>query len=103
MNEFFTWDMLTSFSGITIATTVITGFIKSALKKIPTQITSYFVAVFILLIGGIVMGNVHHWHDFVLVAMNGIIISLTSNGCYAAVTRKQEKHYGKEQTLWVNQ
>ena len=46
-NEFFTWAVLLTYAGATLATSLITQLIKGLgfIDKIPTRITSYAIAL----------------------------------------------------------
>ena len=48
MNDFFTWEMLMSYSGCMLGTTLITQFVKnfSVLKNIDNQIISFIIALY---------------------------------------------------------
>ena len=52
MQEFFTWNSLLTSSGATVATSVVTQLIKEAplLKKIPTRLLSFGIALCILML-----------------------------------------------------
>ena len=51
MNEFFTWTTLATYAGATLATSLITQLIKGLgfIDKIPTRITSYAIALVVLI------------------------------------------------------
>ena len=84
MNEFFTWEMLITFGGASIATGVFTQFLKPYLKKIPTQLISFFVALIVMVISTIALTGISNiaWADIAIIPLNSIIISLSSNGGY---------------------
>lgn len=67
MDEFFSWQMLATFAGATAATGILTQFLKNLIPKLPTQWLSYLLA----------------------------LVSMASNGAFAAVKRAAE---GKSKT-----
>lgn len=85
MNDFLTWDVLTTYSGVILAVTIITQFIKDLkfLKNIPTRITAYFVAV-IVMIAAIFFTNTFTWQSFALTFINAIFVALAANGAFDA-------------------
>ena len=50
MNDFFTWAILATYAGATLATTLVTQLLKGIgfIDRIPTRIFSYIVALIIL-------------------------------------------------------
>ncbi len=85
MNDFFTWTMLATSAGCTLATGVVTQFFKDIIK-IPTQVLSYLVAVIILLAATCFVGP-YDIATFAIIPLNGIIVSLASNGGYEVVNK----------------
>lgn len=61
MQEFFTWNSLLTSSGATVATSVVTQLIKEAplLKKIPTRLLSFGIALCILMLALILTSHCH--------------------------------------------
>ena len=51
MEEFFTWSALGTYAGATLAVTLITQLVKGVgwIEKLPTRITSYLVALVVLI------------------------------------------------------
>jgi hypothetical protein len=88
MNEFYTWQMLSTFAGCTLATGVITEFVKNApfLKKIATQWVSYAIALILLFAATFFTGKLTG-ASAAIVPFNAILISLGANGAYSAVKR----------------
>ena len=87
MNEFLTWHILATFGGASIATAIITQFIKEPLQKIPTQLVSYAIALIILVLAIAAAGLAHSWADWALAPLNAVLVSLASNGAYEAGAR----------------
>lgn len=88
MSEFFTWEMLGTYAGCTAAVSIITQFIKGVpgIVKIPTQIVSYVIALVVMLCAtGFTSGLTPD--GIMLTVFNAAVVSLASNGTYAAVTR----------------
>lgn len=91
MNEFFTWEMLGTYAGCTAAVSIITQFIKGVpgIVKIPTQVVSYVIALVVMLCAtGFTSGLTPD--GIMLTVFNAAVVSLASNGTYAAVTRVTE-------------
>ena len=87
MEEFFTWGMLATYSGATLATTLITQLLKgmSFVSKLPTRVFSYLVA-FVLLLLGTAFTTGLTVESGTLCLVNAVVVSLASNGAFDAVT-----------------
>ena len=85
MTEFFTWELLGTYAGAVLGVTLITQFTKDWIK-IPTQLFSYIVSV-IVLVSSSIVGSGVNFANIVLCLVNGVVVSLASNGAYSAVTR----------------
>lgn len=86
MNEFFSWSVLVTFSGCSIATGIITQFLKNTFQKLPTQWLSYLIALVILyaatyFTGGLTLPSA------AIIPLNAVLIALAANGAYSAVLR----------------
>ena len=81
MDNFLTWDVLLTFSGLVGAVYMVVEFTKEIkfIKKIPTKYWSWIVALFLLIITNIVI-NKFEFKDIVLYLLNAIVISLSANG-----------------------
>ena len=92
MNEFFTWTTLATYAGATLATSLITQLIKGLgfIDKIPTRITSYVIALVVLLAATFFTGGLT-LESGVLCVVNAVVVSLASNGAFDAVTAKKSK------------
>jgi len=86
MNDFFTWEVLATFAGASVATAAITQFIKKSIAGIPTQIVSYIVAFVVMLIAAAATGT-DGWRDLAIVPLNAVIVSLAANGEFGIVER----------------
>lgn len=88
MDGFTTWASLASYGGAVALVALITQVTKNmqGIKKIPTFIWSYIIALFILypatyFTGGLTADNA------VLILFNAAFVSLGANGGFEAVTR----------------
>ena len=90
-NEFFTWAVLLTYAGATLATSLITQLIKGLgfIDKIPTRITSYAIALVVLLAATFFTGGLT-LESGVLCVVNAVVVSLASNGAYDAVARNKK-------------
>ena len=90
MNEFFTWTTLATYAGATLATSLITQLIKGLgfIDKIPTRITSYAIALVVLLAATFFTGGLT-LEAGALCVINAVVVSLAANGAYDAVARKK--------------
>lgn len=69
-NEFFTWAVLLTYAGATLATSLVTQLIKGVgfIDKIPTRLTSYVIALVVLIAatfftGGLTLVSIHAPHE----------------------------------------
>lgn len=92
MNEFFTWAVLLTYAGATLATSLITQLIKGLgfIDKIPTRITSYAIALVVLIAATFFTGGLT-LEAGALCVINAVVVSLASNGAFDAVTAKKSK------------
>ena len=92
MNEFFTWTTIATYAGATLATSLITQLIKGLgfIDKIPTRITSYAIALVVLLAATFFTGGLT-LEAGALCVINAVVVSLASNGAFDAVTAKKSK------------
>lgn len=90
MNEFFTWTMLATYAGATLATTLITQLIKGIgfIDRIPTRLTAYAVALVVLVVATIFAGEVTA-SSIGLCVVNAVVVALAANGGYDAVSGKK--------------
>lgn len=88
MENFFSWNTLATLAGCAAATAVITQFVKELpfLKNIATQWVSYVIAV-LLLLGATFFTGTLTWASGALIPFNAIIIALSANGAFSAITR----------------
>jgi CHASE2 domain-containing sensor protein len=89
MNEFFTWETLATLAGCSLATGILTQFLKSTIK-IPTQWLSYIIAV-ILLFAATLFTSGLTLPTGCMVPLNAVIVALSSNGAYSAIMRTKQE------------
>lgn len=86
--NFFDWSYLGTFAGALAAVALITQMIKNlpGIKRIPTQLMSWVLAVVVLLLAQWFGGTLDA-QSAVLSLFNGAMVSLAANGGYAALKR----------------
>ena len=94
MDNFLTWEVLLTFSGLVGAVYMVVEFTKEIpiIKKIPTKYWSWIIALILLVVTNIVLGS-FNYKDIVLYILNAIVISLSSNGL-SDFNKKEEKEVG---------
>lgn len=92
MSELFTWQMLGTYAGCTAAVGLITQFIKGVggLSRVPTQLVSYVLALVLMMLSAAFLDGITV-EGAVLTVFNAVVVSLASNGGYAAIERVAEK------------
>ena len=91
MNEFFTWAILATYAGATLATTLVTQLLKGIgfIDRIPTRIFSYAVALILLIAATFFTGGLT-WDAAALCVVNAVVVSLAANGAFDAVSMKNK-------------
>lgn len=86
--EFFTWDRLGTYAGAAALVALVTQLTKELpyIKKIPTQVWSYILAVLVLIASQVFTGTLSA-SSAALSLANGVLVSLASNGGYSLITR----------------
>lgn len=81
MNNFLTWETLTTYTSFVAVVFMVVEFTKEikGINKIPTKYWSFFVSLILMLITNIVMGT-FRTEDIILYILTSISISLGSNG-----------------------
>lgn len=81
MEEFLTWEVLTTYTSFVSIVFMIVEFTKELkfIKKIPTKYWSFLISFALLVLTNIVMGS-FRYVDIVLYILTSISISLGSNG-----------------------
>lgn len=81
MDEFLTWEVLLTFTGLVTTTYMVTEFTKEIplINKIPTKYWSYLIALVLLVSVNLVSGT-FRYEDILLYLLNGIPVSLSANG-----------------------
>jgi len=92
MNEFFTWEVLATFAGASVATAVITQFVKKSIAKIATQLISYIISLVVLVLATAITGVAEDWTNWVIIPLNAVLVSVAANGEFGIVKRiKRDK------------
>lgn len=88
MNEFTTWTYLATYGGVLAAVLAITQATKGLgfVKKIPTCIWSYILALIILYPATYFTGQLT-LDNAALILVNGVFVSLAANGGFDAAKR----------------
>ncbi|MDL2259145.1 hypothetical protein LJC42_08395 [Eubacteriales bacterium OttesenSCG-928-K08] len=91
MNEFFTWAVLATYAGATLATALITELLKnfSFIAKLNTRGVSYLVALIVLLTAGAGLGTLS-WGSAGLCVINAVVVALASNGAFDALSMNRK-------------
>ena len=81
-SQFYSWDMITTYSGCLALTILLTQFLKPLWpSRWKTQYLSYIAAFVLLNLANLITGNLS-WSSFGLNFLNAIIISFAANGGY---------------------
>ena len=91
MNDFFTWQMLTTYAGALLATLAFTQLFEGVcfVSKLPPRILSYIVALLVL-IAATLLTDGFSLDRLLLCFFNAMVVSLAGNGAYDGLTA--EKH-----------
>ena len=94
--EFVNWATLATNSGALTMVLIITQFTKDIpiIKKIPTQLFSYFIALIVLYFSYYFTGQLNMSNSF-LIIFNGITIALSANGGFAVLNKAFPKLFKK--------
>lgn len=87
--EFFSWSILGTFTGAVLAVTTLTQLTKEipGIKKVPTQVWSYILAVVVLIGAQAFGGEGITWASTGLAVINAALVSLAANGGYEAINK----------------
>lgn len=90
MNELFTWPMLATYAGATLATSFLTQLLKGLpfLKNVSTRLVSYVLAL-VVLISSLLFTGTLTLQSGMLSLINAAVISLASNGAFDAVATRR--------------
>lgn len=91
MENFLTWDVLTTYASFISIVFMVVEFTKTLkfIKKFPTKYWSFFISFVLLITTNLVMGT-FKYVDIVLYLLTSISISLGSNGL-SNFNNKEEK------------
>ena len=100
MDEFLTWEVLLTFTGLVTTTYMVTEFTKEIplIKKLPTKYWSYIIALILLFSVNLVTGS-FKYEDIVLYLLNAIPVSLSANGLnnFNGIKKKKEEEAGVQE------
>ncbi|MBP3411372.1 MAG: hypothetical protein J6M10_10305 [Clostridia bacterium] len=94
--KFFSWDDLGTYAGAAALVALVTQLTKELpyIKKIPTQVWSYVLAVLVLIASQVFTGTLSA-SSAALSLANGVLVSLASNGGYSLITRVKSAAEGQ--------
>jgi hypothetical protein len=86
--ELFTWAFLATFAGCAAATAGLVQLLKGVkpFSLISTQIFSYIVAVIVFNVAALALST-WDWPTFGMAFFNALLVALSSNGVYSAVSK----------------
>lgn len=89
MSEFIQWETLGTYGGALAMVLLLTQFTKGLgfLKKVPTQLLSYILALIVLLTATIFTAAYITPAIIVQSFFNAVIVSMASNGAHTAISR----------------
>lgn len=92
MEGLFSWTILATYAGATLATALMTEIFKGfgIIDRIPTRIFSYVIALIVLLAANFFTEGLT-WSTAALSLVNAVVVSLASNGAYDFVNMKRTK------------
>ena len=88
MNDFLNWDILATYAGALAMVGILTQLTKnvSFIKKIPTQLWSYFLSLLVLFPATFFVYGLDV-RSSILIFFNAAIVSLAANGGFDAVKK----------------
>ncbi len=94
--EFFTWSFLATYGGAALAVMTIVQFTKElpGIKKIPTKLWAFMIAVVILVLATVFTMSPIYPSDILLCIVNAVVVAMAAVGSYHTVT--EEKPTDKE-------
>lgn len=93
MNDFLTWNSLSTYVNFITIVFLVVEFTKEIkwIKRIPTKYWSFFVSFFLLVIINLVNNN-FKFYDVILYLLTSISISLSSNGLSDLNKKKEDNN-----------
>ena len=90
-SEVFTWAVHFSYAGATLAASLLAQLIKGVgfVDKIPTRLTSYVIALVVLIAATFFTGGLT-LEAGALCVINAVVVSLAANGAYDAIARNKK-------------
>lgn len=95
MEQFLTWEVLLTFSGLVGTVYMGVEFTKEMplIKKIKTQYWSWIIAFVLLIVSNLVVNN-FKYQDILLHIFNAMAISLSANGLHDFNKKNTDKGVG---------
>lgn len=86
MEGYFTWQTLITYSGATLATTLLTQFLKDVkpFKLLHTRLLSYLIALTVIVLSTLALRG-FEWRELAMAVINAVVVALASNGAFEAV------------------
>lgn len=86
--NFFDWDVLGTYAGAALAVAIVTQITKDlvGIRKLPTQVWSWLLAA-VMLVSASIAQDGFSVSGVILGIINGAVVSLATNGGYAAIMR----------------
>lgn len=86
LENFVTWEILATYGGSLLMVSLLTQALKGYFKNVPTQLLSYALALLVLYPALYFTGQLDA-SGAVLALFNAAVVSLASNGAFAAIQR----------------
>lgn len=85
--EFFTWSFLATYGGAALAVMTIVQFTKElpGIKKIPTRLWAFVIAVVILVLATVFTMSPIYPSDILLCIVNAVVVAMAAVGSYHTV------------------
>lgn len=92
MEEFLTWDVLSTYASFVTIVFMVVEFTKDlkGIKKIPTKYWSFVISFVLMIITNLAL-ETFHFADLILYALSSMAISLGSNGLNNFNKKKEGK------------
>lgn len=92
MEEFLTWDVLSTYASFVTIVFMVVEFTKDlkGIKKMPTKYWSFIISFVLMIIANVALGT-FHFADLILYALSSMAISLGSNGLNNFNRKKEGK------------
>lgn len=94
--ELFDWPTMATGIGALAMVLIVTQFTKElpGIRKMPTQLWSYLVSIFVLFLAHLFTGQLNISNGF-LILFNGMLIALAANGGFDALKKSFPQIFNK--------